>query len=158
MLNVILSTTAIAVLIVFFPIKNTKITGIAFYCYLLAVLSLTLLTREDATYGQANLIPLERVVFWMKRYYQTYGLGRMFTPLFGFYLNILLFVPFGFLLHLPPRETIILGFLFSLAIEISQLISGLGMFETDDLITNTLGTWIGILAYRRRININASLR
>ncbi len=82
----------------------------------------------------------------------------MFDPLFGLYLNVLFVFPSGFLLHLPPRKTILLGFLFSLVIEIIQLVTRFGMFETDDLIMNTLGAWLGTVAYRKRTNRNASLR
>ena len=151
MLKVLLSTSVIVILVVFFPIQNRRLANMAFFFYIIAVLFLTLLSREDAAFGQANLIPLEQVVLWMKRYYQAYGLGRMFSPLFGLYLNVLLFIPFGFLLRLPPWKSLMIGFLFSLAIEIAQLISGLGMFETDDLLTNTLGTWIGTVIYQKRI-------
>ncbi len=64
-------------------------------------------------------------------------------------LNILLFVPFGFLLvfllkRLGSIKIIVpLAFLFSLSIELSQLIFKIGLFELDDLFNNTLGALIG---------------
>jgi hypothetical protein len=61
----------------------------------------------------------------------------------------LLFVPFGFLLPLWGRffqklwRTVLCGFFFSLAVELTQLFTSRGIFEMDDLIGNTLGVTIG---------------
>ncbi len=64
-------------------------------------------------------------------------------------LNILLFVPLGFLLPFWASRfrkfywTVGAGLLTTLAIELIQLATGRGVFEADDLINNTLGTAIG---------------
>lgn len=67
------------------------------------------------------------------------------------FLNILMFVPFGYLLpqfrRLSWRRVVLSGFLFSLLIETSQLIFRFGVFQTDDLIDNTLGAGLGYLLY-----------
>lgn len=69
------------------------------------------------------------------------------------YLNILLFVPFGFLLPLlwPRCNKILLiffsGFLFSLVIELSQLLNH-RLTDVDDLVLNTAGAIIGLLLYK----------
>lgn len=69
----------------------------------------------------------------------------------GYLLNILLFVPLGGFLVLlwPGRGRIALaavyGFLFSLAIECSQLFNG-RFIDIDDLAANTLGALAGALA------------
>lgn len=66
--------------------------------------------------------------------------------------NILLFVPFGFLLPLlwerycPVWKTIFCGFLFSLAIELSQLFN-FRISDIDDLLMNTLGAFAGWLLW-----------
>lgn len=65
--------------------------------------------------------------------------------------NIVWFVPFGFLVPLIWQKlksyvVIPLGFCLSLIIEVSQLVSGKGMFEIDDLVLNILGAAIGYLA------------
>ena len=63
-------------------------------------------------------------------------------------LNIILFMPLRFILPLlwsrfRSRKRIILaGFLFSLAIELSQLLN-YRITDVDDLIMNSLGTWLG---------------
>lgn len=68
-------------------------------------------------------------------------------------LNILLLIPFGYLLPtLFPRlrwwQVILLGLAFSLTIELLQLITKLGYADVDDLINNTLGAAIGWLCYK----------
>lgn len=157
MIKTIIATLLMGLLVFFFPIKNKTFSYVAFVAYIFAVLLVTLLIRGDQNFGQVHLMPLEQVVIWIKRYYLAYGVRKIFDPLFGLYLNVLLFVPFGFLLHLPPRKTVFFGFLFSLTIEVIQLVTRLGMFETDDLMTNTLGAWLGTVANRKRTR-NASLR
>ena len=76
--------------------------------------------------------------------------------------NFLLFVPFGLSMPYvlkqplipgsgvarhPIRNTIITAALFSAAIELTQLIFRLGMYETDDIIFNTAGAAFGTLAF-----------
>ena len=69
-------------------------------------------------------------------------------------LNIVLFMPLGFLLMRFLRRnighTVIVGFLLSLAIELTQLSGFWGIypcsyrqFDVDDLLTNTLGDLVG---------------
>lgn len=71
------------------------------------------------------------------------------TPLDGIILNVLLYVPLGYLLsRLFPRlkvwQVILIGLLCSLATEATQYLFKLGWCETDDVIHNTLGTAIGV--------------
>lgn len=76
----------------------------------------------------------------------------------AYFLNVLLFVPFGFLLpfiwpHINKlKYTVLSGFSFSLLIEISQLFNN-RRTDVDDLLMNTLGTLIGYLLFRVFINI-----
>jgi len=67
-------------------------------------------------------------------------------------LNVLFFVPWGFLLsffysYFVRRIIMVtmIGFLTSFLIEITQLITHTGLFEITDLLTNTLGGFIGCL-------------
>ena len=74
--------------------------------------------------------------------------GMADTPL-ETVLNVLLFVPVGLLLPLlwrhfrDGRFAVLWGFTLSLAIELGQLFSGIT--DIDDLIANTLGTFLGYL-------------
>ena len=69
-------------------------------------------------------------------------------PIAGMILNVLLYVPMGYLLHvLFPKmkrwQIIFIGCLCSVATETCQYFIKTGWCETDDVIYNTLGTVIG---------------
>lgn len=71
-------------------------------------------------------------------------------------MNVFLFVPFGMTLPfiLPDRLkhrlpiTIAAAAALSLTIECCQLLFLLGTFETDDVLTNSLGAFLGALSLR----------
>ncbi len=63
------------------------------------------------------------------------------------YMNVFLFLPFGFMLPFAMkrnlRQTLLIGFLFSVFIEMIQYIFYLGLCEFDDVFHNSLGTLLG---------------
>ena len=67
--------------------------------------------------------------------------------------NVMIFVPFGFLLPMVFEKKksffpmMLLSFAFVLGIEIFQLVSGFGAFDVDDIILNCLGAVMGYLLY-----------
>lgn len=67
--------------------------------------------------------------------------------------NVLLFVPYGFLLGMVWKKErrflnhLCLGFLTSFGIECLQLVSGRGIFQADDMITNTVGCVLGTIIF-----------
>ena len=64
--------------------------------------------------------------------------------------NVAMFVPFGFLLSaiLPKRRFVIpAATVFSLIIELLQLVKIRGVFEWDDVISNTIGALVGMAVY-----------
>ena len=69
-------------------------------------------------------------------------------------LNVMMFVPFGFLLPLVSEKfqafwkTYLAGFLFTFLIEMTQLLFNLGICELDDFMNNTVGAMIGYGFYR----------
>ncbi|HDX9660919.1 TPA: VanZ family protein [Bacillus toyonensis] len=71
----------------------------------------------------------------------------------AYLLNIVLFMPLGFLLPTiwsqfrKMKNTVCAGFFFSLAIELNQLLNN-RITDIDDLFTNTLGAIIGYVLYR----------
>lgn len=69
-------------------------------------------------------------------------------PLFEALLNVIVFVPFGFLFHKAFRwdilKEILLVLGISLIFEVIQYIFAIGATDITDLITNTLGGIIGI--------------
>lgn len=70
-------------------------------------------------------------------------------------LNVLLFVPLGYLVPSITAhadrwwKVVLIGFGFSLFIEIVQLITRLGWFDASDLLHNTLGALIGWVIYKK---------
>jgi len=98
---------------------------------------------------QYNLTPFQEI-----RRFITY---RDSVPLWVFILNLLgnllIFAPLGFLVPLMrTRKTgviriFIYSFLFSLGIEILQLVTRVGVFDVDDIILNTAGGLIGYVLY-----------
>lgn len=114
---------------------------------LAGILALTLCGREwwIRQGSRFQFIP-----FWS--YWKTFsqedeGLGIQIVN------NILLFIPFGSALPLnfPPfekvRNTVAAAALLSLAVELFQGFTGLGLCEVDDVMGNTLGAGIGAGLY-----------
>lgn len=72
----------------------------------------------------------------------------------GIILNILLFIPLGYMLPCIFRKlgkalwkVILIGFLCSLITETVQLVTHLGWFDLDDLFNNTIGCAVGAVLY-----------
>ena len=69
-------------------------------------------------------------------------------------LNIFLFMPFGFLVATLYEKgnsflrVLLIGFSFSLLIEVSQLFTYYRITDVTDLITNTLGTALGFIVFK----------
>ena len=102
--------------------------------------------RETGAERGYNLMP-----FWS---YWDYGKDSYFMEMFGEnILNVLLFVPIGFLAGCGLRgmtfkRVLFLGGGLSVFIELLQLISKKGFCETDDVIHNVLGCIIGYGLWR----------
>ena len=95
--------------------------------------------------------------FWGMRH--TYGWK---VPLMNIGGNILIFVPFGFLIPMSSKNKVtrnffvvtLLAMMFSGVIEVIQIITKVGAFDIDDIILNTLGAITGyiIFAIAKAIN------
>jgi len=71
--------------------------------------------------------------------------------------NIVIFIPFGFIAIKVFRifkflPVVILAFILSVSIEISQYYTGLGVADIDDVILNTAGAAIGFYLCKRFFN------
>lgn len=73
----------------------------------------------------------------------------------GIILNILFFVPLGYMLPCIFKKlqkalwgVVLIVFFCSLLIETVQLITHLGWFDLDDLLNNTIGCVLGVTFYR----------
>ena len=75
--------------------------------------------------------------------------------LIQFYLNIMVFVPFGYLLPYAFRwfrarvriRPVLVCFLLSFIVENLQLLTRRGLYDLDDIISNTIGGFIGEYLY-----------
>ena len=132
----------------FFKKKNTPIRRIIHYYLLMAyvgfILSVTILRRPLGSREK------------MMNLYIDIGLGRtgywLWWCLFITFLNVILFIPWGILIGPLFRKkgylkgifiTTAIGFFTSLMVECIQYKTGTGFFELTDLMTNTIGTFIG---------------
>ena len=124
-------------------------------CYL--VMSLYL-AAVDAVVGLPRLLYI--------RFDQNINLvpfAYMFSDYRNSLLNVLLFVPLGFLLPVLWKRfrsflwTGLLGFSFSLSIELLQLLT-LRATDINDLMTNTTGTILGWLLGRLVLKLFPSIR
>lgn len=76
----------------------------------------------------------------------------------GFFLNIIMCMPLGFLLPFVFKEcrkcsrTVLTGAAFSLLIELSQIFN-FRATDVDDLLTNTCGALMGYLIWRVSVNL-----
>lgn len=127
------------------------------YIYICMVLLLTVLPipwelginlHHDPSYDYGNLIPFHDILL------RRGGAIRDVT------LNIIMLIPFGFLIPLSKNKKLlyvaIASFLFSLSIESSQLLMTIFIvkirsFDITDLISNTVG---GIIGYQIYIILN----
>lgn len=112
---------------------------------LLGIMSFTVFGREVAAYN-IELRPFYSFV--MAKIYPEY-----YRTVF---MNCLLFVPFGtFLPYLLSSKykksnvavTVLISFSISIIIEGLQYLCSIGVFETDDVIFNTFGGFVGALGY-----------
>lgn len=111
-----------------------------------AILSLTLLGREYNPHGRN----FELEVFWSYKKALFEGAAGLGAEII---CNILLFVPWGILLpevfkrFENPWWMLSASLIFSGAIELTQGIFRLGLFEFDDIINNVMGAMLGLGIY-----------
>lgn len=122
-----------------------------------AITAFVTLLRSEPNEFAARQCNLQLFLAWREAY-QRFTLQIWLNVL----LNIALFIPLGFLLPLlskPFRKwyaALGAGFGVSLLIELTQLFTGSGMCDVDDLFTNTLGAMLGwcaamfVLALRQK--------
>lgn len=96
-----------------------------------------------------NLVPLQEILRFIK--YRDYiDFVDVILNLGG---NVVAFMPFGALIRWVVNRKIhwyqAVGytFLFSLCVELLQLVARVGVFDVDDLLLNTLGGFLGFQVY-----------
>lgn len=99
-------------------------------------------TFQDVSWSTSNFTLFKE----MFRY--EFGTKLFFHNVIG---NMLMFIPFGFLISYflkleKPYSIIILSFITSVTIEVTQLLIG-RVFDIDDIILNVIGGFIGFLLF-----------
>ena len=124
-----------------------------FICYMIVVLGATMFSRGN-TWGGG-------VISFVYSYKDAW-INASASAWRNIILNILLFVPFGFLLPIGKErfrvfwKAYLAGLSLTVAIELIQLILSRGIFEVADLFNNVLGTMIGFGCYaivRQIVNV-----
>lgn len=114
--------------------KSLVMSFLVLYVYI--VIGITLLSRTQHSEIYINL-----------QLFSTFD-KTLLEPKY-IYENIVMLIPFAIILYFlatPFRNmyiSLLTGFFCSLAIEVVQLITKLGFFIVDDILTNTLGMLIG---------------
>ena len=140
-------------LLVFIPgiirIKKNKSTlkdvFLAYWIFVWAgIMILITILRREPGYAKLDVNPFPS--------WEDFG-GSEFKTAFTFY-NVLLFVPWGFLIRLynhrmPDRKafwtTVLVSLITTCGIEVTQLVTRMGYFEFTDIINNVMGGIIGAL-------------
>lgn len=126
---------------------------VLFLCYI-AALAYFLFFAEDYGRSEAgkfryNLVLFQEITRCIK-YRAILGSEVVLMNLVG---NVVGFMPFGFLLPLLSVKerrwimVLLLTFELSLVVEVLQLFMGVGSFDVDDLLLNTVGGLIGYWCY-----------
>ena len=108
--------------------------------YALTVLTSTVLSRSGGAVEEVNT-----ELFWSWRK----ALSGSQDGILVLVENIILIAPIGFLLPFINEKrfwalpTILIGFLFTVGIEMSQMLLKRGVFELDDIMNNTIGVVLG---------------
>lgn len=135
--------------------NNKKmIIAVLFTVYVLAVLYITLFAwNYGASLGPTgpggrnyNVIPFRSI------YRISVFSTKIIDPLRILVGNIILFVPLGFIIPLLGKakrivHIVMIGFLFSLSIEIAQFLFTYRVADVDDLILNTFGSFCGAILF-----------
>lgn len=125
--------------------KKTFVFFVLFIEYLFVVISSTVLCRCDFAGARIEATP-----FWD---YIAIVNKIPGVSIWDIILNIVLFLPFGFLLSaIKPTlrlwVIVLLGLFFSFCIESMQYIFSKGIAQMDDLMHNSLGALLGVLMFK----------
>jgi glycopeptide antibiotics resistance protein len=137
--------------------KFKTATWIIFTAYLLILVKLIffklplyiILTSFKSDYYNIwlsiNLIPFKTIIPYLQ------GIPAVNIAIENLLGNVLLFLPFGFLLPLLTQKInsykriFITAIIFSFSLEIAQLTLHVGSFDVDDIILNTTGAMLGYM-------------
>ena len=134
------------------------ILALAYIVYMLLLIYFLFFSEK---YGRTNHftdyqynLELFKEISWYIRYREILGMDYVMINLVG---NVVAFMPFGFFMPSIDRKNpgfvlnffrvTVLGFGFSVLVEIAQLLTKVGCFDVDDIFLNTIGVIFGYLIY-----------
>ena len=121
--------------------KKYRIAWILFIAYIIVIFQIVFFSREPGSRKEISLVLFET---W----------GHSFNMHAMFIENIIMFIPFGVLLPIVFKQVksgwkcVLIGFLCSCGIEITQHIAQRGYLQLDDVVTNTVGMFVGWLIWK----------
>lgn len=130
--------------------KVLKVLWWSYFAVVVYVLLLRPYSPVRVHAGMINLMPFKQIITYIVRFGH-YNFDTWFYNLIG---NIILFMPFGFMLPLYYRKgnnvksNLFYTFMLSFFIEFSQNILLRGVFDVDDIILNVLGGLLGFGVYK----------
>lgn len=133
--------------------KHRQTLAQNFLLYTVFVLYIIILFRilifSRGAHSSINLVPFHSIMDYLSGS-NTVSHRFAFINIFG---NIILFVPLGIYLSLFKHgkrigTNVLWILIISLLVEIAQYIFGIGASDIDDVILNSLGGLIGVVAYK----------
>lgn len=128
-----------------------EVIMLVFFMFLIGLYSQAItgsFTIKNININKINVVPFK---IFIDTYKEVFVNGNINYFLISFLGNLCMFIPIGLLIpiiwKLKDKIVILIGFLISLSIEISQLFLNRGT-DIDDLIFNTLGTILGLVIYK----------
>lgn len=141
--------------------------------YYLIILHYTIFSRLAYYGSHIELRPFRFIYYIIKNIIGTYERFLIYgfsatlqmhniSVIADFFLNIVMFIPFGFAMSILNKYSkityIIIGLLLSLIVELLEFFTQRGCFELDDLIANTVGVCLGAFIYNGIISLKSNMK
>lgn len=136
--------------------KVTKVAKLVFFSYaLFLIYILFFISSRLSTYNNINLIPFATINRYF-RFFEYFTFINWFLNIFG---NIIIFIPFGFLLPIITTyfnrlwKVLSITLIVTISVEMIQYVTKVGELDIDDVILNTLGSIVGYIMYKIMVKI-----
>lgn len=143
--NELLVVLSCATVVVISILLNKKRNYVVLILYLLAIIYMTLLSRNSAGISRYN----HGIIETLRKLYTSFESRK------DLYNNIILFIPLGTILYKLYSRPFVLIFpiIFSVLIEMIQYYTGIGYCEIIDIMSNSIGGTIGYCIGKKLYNV-----
>lgn len=145
-------------------IERKMIRGLSRICFVVYMIVLVYFLLLSDGFGRIqgyseyryNVIPFQEII----RFVKYRGCIDFYSVVINLLGNVVAFIPFGALIRWVLDRRIrwyqVIGYtyLFSLHVELLQLVARVGVFDVDDILLNTLGGLIGFWVYYLLLRLN----